>query len=224
MKKTKYLNLYAGIGGNRKLLQNVDVTAVEINPDIAAIYKQYFPDDTVIVADAHEYLVNHYAEFDFIWTSPPCPTHTRMALNFANAKSPDKRIVPKYPDMKLYQEIIFLHNFFKGKFCVENVIPYYEPLIKPTVELERHLFWANFKIPKYNLESEKVDIVNMTGKSTNYGFNISDKKIKHRKDQILRNLVNPEIGLYILEQYQGKQREPISDSYSLFPMQNVSEK
>ena len=212
----KVLNLYCGIGGNRKLWQNIDVTAVEYNEEIASIYKEYFPNDTVIVADAHEYLVNHYAEFDFIWTSPPCPTHTRMALNFGDAKAPDKRIVPKFPDMKLYQEIIFLDNFFKGKYCVENVIPYYEPLIKPTVELERHLFWANFKIPKYNLGSEKVDIVNMTGKSTNYGFNISDKKIKHRKDQILRNLVNPELGLYIFEQANGILRQPKTNQVSLF--------
>jgi DNA (cytosine-5)-methyltransferase 1 len=212
----KVLNLYCGIGGNRKLWQNVDVTAVEYNEEIASIYKEYYPNDTVIVTDAHEYLVNHYAEFDFIWTSPPCPTHTRMALNFADAKAPDKRIVPKFPDMKLYQEIIFLDNFFKGKYCVENVIPYYKPLITPTVDLERHLFWANFKIPKYNLGSEKVDIVNMTGKSTNYGFNISDKKIKHRKDQILRNLVNPELGLYIFEQANGILRQPKTNQVSLF--------
>jgi DNA (cytosine-5)-methyltransferase 1 len=212
----KVLNLYSGIGGNRKLWVDVDVTAVEYNEEIASIYKEYYPNDTVIVSDAHEYLVKHYSEFDFIWTSPPCPTHTRMALNFADAKATDKRIVPKFPDMKLYQEIIFLDNFFKGKYCVENVIPYYDPLIAPTVELERHLFWANFKIPKYNLGSEKVDIVNMTGKSTNYGFNISDKKIKHRKDQILRNLVNPELGLYIFEQANGILRQPKTNQASLF--------
>lgn len=139
-----------------------------------------------------------------------------MALNFAEAKGADKRIEPKYPDMKLYQEIIFLDNFFKGKYCVENVIPYYEPLIKPTVELERHLFWANFKIHKFDLGSKSVDIVNMTGKSTNYGFNISNKKIKHRKDQILRNLVNPELGLYIMEQARGFMRTVKTEQISLF--------
>lgn len=212
----KVLNLYCGIGGNRKLWKNVDVTAIEYNEEIASIYKEYYPNDTVIVTDAHEYLVKHYAEFDFIWASPPCQTHTRIALNLAYAKSPDKRIVPKYPDMKLYQEIIFLDNFFKGKYVVENVIPYYDPLIIPTVALERHLFWANFKIPKYNLGSEKVDIMKITGKSTNYGFNISDKKIKHRKDQILRNLVNPELGLYIFEQANGILRQPKTNQVSLF--------
>jgi DNA (cytosine-5)-methyltransferase 1 len=212
----KILNLYAGIGGNRKLWENCEVTAIEYNEEIAGIYKENFPNDNVIVADAHEYLLKHYKEFDFIWASPPCPTHTRMALNFADAKAPDKRIEPKYPDMKLYQEILFLDNFFKGQYCVENVIPYYEPLIRPTVELERHLFWANFRINRFDLESEKVDIVNMTGKSTNYGFNIADKKLKHRKDQILRNLVNPEIGLYIMEQAKGIMRTKQTEQTSLF--------
>lgn len=212
----KILNLYSGIGGNRKLWTDCEVTAVEYNDEIASIYKEHFPGDNVIVADAHAYLLEHYKEFDFIWASPPCPTHTRMALNFAEAKAADKRIEPKYPDMKLYQEILFLDNFFKGKYCVENVIPYYEPLIKPTVELERHLFWANFRINKFDLGSEKVDIVNMTGKSTNYGFNISDKKIKHRKDQILRNLVNPEIGLYIMEQARNIQRKEKTNQQKLF--------
>lgn len=203
----KILNLYAGIGGNRKLWEDVEVTAVEYNPEIAAIYQEYFPNDTVVVADAHEYLLQHYKEFDFIWASPPCQSHTRMMLNFAEAKQADKRIEPKYPDMKLYQEIIFLDNFFKGYYCVENVIPYYVPLVKPTIELGRHYFWSNFNISKFDLDCKKVDIVNMTGKTTNYGFNIQAKRIKHRKDQILRNLVNPEIGLAILDQVRGIKRK-----------------
>jgi len=70
----KVLNLYAGIGGNRKLWEDVDVTAVELNPDIAKIYQDFFPNDKVIVADAHKYLLKHYKEFDFIWSSPPCQT------------------------------------------------------------------------------------------------------------------------------------------------------
>lgn len=34
----KVLNLYAGIGGNRKLWKDVEVTAVEKNPQVADIY------------------------------------------------------------------------------------------------------------------------------------------------------------------------------------------
>ena len=212
----KILNLYACLGGNRykwdEVADNLEITAVELDPELAKLYQERFPNDTVIVTDAHQYLLDHYKEYDFIWTSPPCPTHSRLV----NTNKNRENVTNKYPDMKLYEEILFLDNIFQGKYVVENVIPYYEPLIKPTVGLERHLFWANFKIPKYNLGSEKVDIVNMTGKSTNYGFNISDKKIKHRKDQILRNLVNPELGLYIFEQANGILRQPKTNQVSLF--------
>lgn len=74
----KILNLYAGIGGNRKLLGGLEVTAIENDPKIAAIYKEFFPKDMVIVDDAHDYLLKHFQDFDFIWSSPPCPTHSRV--------------------------------------------------------------------------------------------------------------------------------------------------
>ena len=46
----KILNLYAGIGGNRKMRgENNQITAIEDNEEIANIYRQYFPSDTVIV-------------------------------------------------------------------------------------------------------------------------------------------------------------------------------
>ena len=121
----KVLNLYAGIGGNRKLWKDVEVTAVEINPKIAEIYQKHFPQDKVVVADAHQYLLNHYNEFDFIWSSPPCPTHSKINFLFKG------RFPVKYPDMRLYQEIILLQNWFEGKWVVENVISYYDPLIIP---------------------------------------------------------------------------------------------
>src|SRR3990167_7814748 len=132
-KTLKILNLYAGIGGNRKLWTgDIEVTAVEINPEIVAIYKDFFPEDEVIVTDAHQYLLEHFKEFDFIWSSPPCLTHSRV--RFMAAISEDERnshpsFNPKYPDMKLYEEIILLTYHFKGKFVIENVIGYYEPLI-----------------------------------------------------------------------------------------------
>jgi DNA (cytosine-5)-methyltransferase 1 len=44
----KVLNLYAGIGGNRKLWEDVEVTAVELDPKIAAIYQDFFPEDKVM--------------------------------------------------------------------------------------------------------------------------------------------------------------------------------
>lgn len=200
MEKLKILNLYAGIGGNRKLWEDVEVTAVEYREDIAAVYKDYFPNDTVIVSDAHQYLLDHYEEFDFIWTSPPCQTHSRARMwGFKN----NRKVEKKYPDMKLYQEIIFLKHYFGGGYVVENVNPFYEPLIPPTKEMGRHLFWSNFRI--FNTEIKEADINKGTRDewSKLHGFDLSKYKINSRKDQIYRNCVHPETGLHILNCFKG---------------------
>jgi len=192
MKKIKTLNLYAGIGGNRKLWKDVDVTAVEIDRDIAKIYQDFFPDDLVIIDDAHRYLSEHFEEFDFIWSSPPCPTHSRIRNIAGVGRGQNK---PVYPDMKLYEEIIFLNQIyyskgtkFNGKFCVENVASYYKPLIKPLM-VGRHYFWTNFHITPYkivtrgHMKSNKI-LMNIKG------FDVNDKTL-------LRNCTEPELGLHI---------------------------
>ncbi len=104
-KPMKILNLYACLGGNRYKwdeVTDVDVTAVEWDEELARLYQERFPNDKVIVADAHQYLLDHYKEFDFIWSSPPCPTHSRA--RYWDIDSNGK--IPKYPDMKLYQKIL----------------------------------------------------------------------------------------------------------------------
>lgn len=58
----KVLNLYAGIGGNRKLWDDVEIIAVEIDPKIAEIYQDFFPDDEVIITDAHRFLEENFDE------------------------------------------------------------------------------------------------------------------------------------------------------------------
>ena len=105
----KVLNLYACLGGNRYKWTNCEVTAVELDPHLAELYKNRFPNDKVIVADAHQYLLDHYKEFDFIWSSPPCPSHSQSRL--AHSKGINSTIKPIYPDLKLYEEIIFLEYF-----------------------------------------------------------------------------------------------------------------
>ena len=191
--KIKILNLYAGIGGNRKLWQDVDVTAIEINPKIAKIYQDFFPNDKVIVADAHQYLLDHYKEFDFIWSSPPCPTHSR--INNLNYIKEEQGQTPKYPDMKLYEEIIFLKHWFKGEWCVENVVSYYEPLIKP-FRRDSHYFWSNFHIGN-SKDVKRFIREHICDGIPNHGFNIPDGISSTFKEQILNNAVKPETGLYI---------------------------
>lgn len=188
----KILNLYAGIGGNRKLWGDKhEIVAIENNENIAKIYQDLYPNDKVIVTDAHQYLLEHFKEFDFIWASPPCPSHSKIRK--ANTKTK-----PLYPDMKLYEEIILLQHYFKGYYCVENVIGYYKPLIEPKT-LQRHYFWTNFDIPDKEFVREQVGTVKDRERLTElYGINI-DKYTGIDKRQCLRNCVLPELGKYIFD-------------------------
>jgi DNA (cytosine-5)-methyltransferase 1 len=205
----KILNLYACLGGNRykwdEIADNLKITAVEWDEELAKLYQERFPNDTVVVADAHQYLLDHYKEFDFIWSSPPCPTHSKIRIT----KKTRDTFIPKFPDMKLYEEIIFLENHFKGKYCVENVIPYYEPLI-PAKKRGRHLYWTNFNLPnilskrKKNFGDAKngnTESINSWNKFHNYDFT------KYKGEQLIlkiaRNLVDYEAGKTILETAMG---------------------
>ncbi len=191
--KLKVCNLYCGIGGNRKLWKNVEVTAIENNKEIAKIYQDFFPEDQVIITDAHKYLLEYYKEFDFIWSSPPCPSHSRIRNEAGVGCGQNK---PIYPDMDLYQEIIFLKHFFKGKWVVENVIGYYKPLIKPFIYKE-HYYWSNFIIDgKRN--ADRGHMGNMDDLRRKKGLDLSKYKKDIDERKLLRNCVEPEAGLYVL--------------------------
>ncbi|MGD2090760.1 MAG: DNA cytosine methyltransferase [Candidatus Aminicenantes bacterium] len=204
----KVLNLYAGIGGNRKLWKNVQVTAVEINPKIANIYQSFFPEDRVIVGDAHKYLLENFKDYDFIWSSPPCPTHSRIRNIAGVGRGQNK---PVYPDMRLYQEIILLMQYarFEPKWVIENVKSYYDPLIRP-FECERHYFWSNFVINKANIPNDRIhqDII---GSKPVYGFDVNSFDFPDKR-LLLRNLVFPKLGKYVLEcAFKYKQKMIVRD-------------
>ena len=146
----KVLNLYAGIGGNRQLWEDVEITAVKNVDYIADAYEQMYPNDKVVREDAHQYLLEHYNEYDFVWSSPPCPTHSKLRMSH-----PDSVF---YPDMKLYEEILFLKHFFRGHWVVENVTSYYGPLVVPTAVIDRHFFWSNFDISSAGRFARERDV------------------------------------------------------------------
>jgi len=113
--------------------------------------------------------------------------------------------VAKYPDMSLYQQIIFLKNFYKGKWVVENVVPYYQPLILPKQRIGRHLFWSNFDFMavEVNQPSNFIQRDTMQGKremmqwlGIHFEENIYYGK-NHSPVQILRNCVHPIVGEHI---------------------------
>lgn len=210
----KILNLYACLGGNRyKWGDEHDITAVEWDEELAKLYQERFPNDKVIVADAHQYLLDHYKEFDFIWSSPPCPTHSRF-----NTSMKTKRKM-KYPDMRLYEEIIFLQHYYDGKYVIENVIPFYEPLI-PAQKRHRHLYWCNFILPqklsnRYNPDlSRTKNLIDALSKFHDYDFR--KYKGKQRVNKIARNLVDYEAGKTILDTALGILNKPQPNQIELF--------
>jgi DNA (cytosine-5)-methyltransferase 1 len=212
----KILNLYAGVGGNRKKWGDEhQVTAVEYDPKIAEIYQRLHPEDTVLVADAHEYLINHFHEYDMIWSSPPCPTHSQMSQTGANQ-------TPRYPDMSLYQEIILLQHQFQGLWVVENVKPYYSPLLPETFRIGRHLFWSNFfvgpmeapSIPalmKKQKTGDREKLHDWLGIYFDHTVYVGDN---HCPVQVLRNCCHPDVGEHILNWALGS----VKDQHELFEL------
>ena len=189
----KVLNAYAGLGGNRKLWEDVEVTAVEIDPKIAKIYQDFFPNDKVVAGDAHQYLLEHFKEFDFIWSSPPCPSHSHIRKELAVEQR--KQNKPVYPDMKLYEEILLLQGYFDRLYVIENVISWYKPLIAPK-EIASHYFWTNFYIPPYKGKS-RGHHSGIKSLEERKGFDLSHYRGIDKR-RVLRNCVEPEVGEYIL--------------------------
>lgn len=221
----KILNLYACLGGNRYKWDEVaqeagieiEVTSVELDAELARLYQERFPNDKVIVADEHQYLLDHYKEFDFIWSSPPCPTHS-VTNHFLNAKG-----VIRYPDMSLYQEIIFLKTFFDGKYVVENVKPYYLPLIE-SKKRGRHLYWTNFNLPSDLMERKAPSMTAHGDRPANdwkafeqfHEIDLTKYKGKQAKGKIARNLVDYEAGRTIFETFLGIERQKNINQTKLF--------
>lgn len=191
----RILNLYAGIGGNRRLWGDEHhITAVEMDPDIAAVYADLYPNDEVIVGDAHAYLLANYKNFDYIWSSPPCQSHSSFRFNIGVRY---RGTEPVYPDMKLYQEIILLNTHFEGLYVVENVKPYYDVLIKPTKELQRHYFWANYDITDAEFKGENLRTAQIPDLEKLHQVDLSKYKLPNKR-QVLRNCILPELGLHVL--------------------------
>jgi DNA (cytosine-5)-methyltransferase 1 len=191
----KILNLYAGIGGNRRLWGDEhEVTAVEYDPDIAKVYADLYPKDNLVIGDAHEYLRLHHKEFDFIWSSPPCQTHSSFRYNIGVKF---RGVEEKYPDMTLYEEIIFLMYHSKTLWLVENVNPYYGQLL-PAKKINRHLYWSNFELTEQEAHVENLRTVQIPELEKIHGVDLSSYKLPNKR-QVLRNCVLAQTGLGLLK-------------------------
>ena len=109
-----------------------------------------------------------------------------------------------YPDMRLYEEILFLQGYFKGNWCVENVKSWYKPLIEPQL-IQRHYFWSNKHIPEKEFEKDSIRLghggeagktwIQIDHLQKRHGFILPDDAKDKRT--LLRNCVSPEVGLHI---------------------------
>lgn len=195
------LILCAGIGGESDLWDDVnnDITHVELDSKIGKVISDRKLRRTVIIGDAFQFLLDHSSEYDFIWISPPCQGNSRMIRSGKNRK-------PRFPDLRLYEVKIFLDFNFNGKYVIENVIPYYKPLIEPSAKIGRHLFWANFEIDE-NFDDQQPTNFIMLGTvkgsgqlkewlGINYKGNIYYNG-NHDPCQVLRNCVHPLMGQHV---------------------------
>ena len=195
----RILNLYAGLGGNRKHWEGHEITAIESSHEIAEVYSKLYPDDHILVEDAHEYLLNSFQDYDFIWSSPPCQSHSKMIRSGKNRE-------PRYPDMRLYEEIILLMYDFDGGWVVENVMPYYTPMFN-ALRKGRHLFWSSLNLGGLQMpESPEEFITTSTVDGSeklkewlgiHYEGNIYYDG-NHCPAQVLRNCVHPVVGQQIM--------------------------
>lgn len=192
----RILNLYAGVGGNRAQWgDDHEITAVEFDPKIAAAYQQLWPNDTVVVGDAHQYLIDHHDEFDFIWSSPPCQTHTRMQLLRVKGYGD----APKFPSGVLFEEVVFMANWSDTPYVIENVIPYYKQLIPGGQKIARHMYWASFEIPEYDdHRQENLRAIQIPELQKLHGIDLTGISVPNKR-QVLRNCVSPRVGKHILD-------------------------
>jgi len=215
----KILNLYAGLGGNRlgwEEIPDIKVTAVEKDGYIASLYKKRFKKDEIIVGDAIEYVRLYADEYDFIWASPPCVSHsqTNMAVFYTQN-------IKRLPDLtSLYGLIIFLNTFHKKiGYCVENVKPYYKPLITPSISIGRHNYWVNYPIEKERFIKKYRRAYNTLGIGSLkkiYNVNIEINGLDTiKKRQILRNCCDPNISRYFLKQFLLQKKQLLLNDYIL---------
>ncbi len=136
--------------------------------------------------------------FDFIWSSPVCISHSKIRKMFTHATGPQQRKII-YPDMSLYQEILLLQETGPRdlKWCIENVEPYYKPLIEPQRK-GRHCFWTNFYISGDFKSKAVIEKETLGSFQKLYGFDLKKYKLDYDlKRKMLRNCVDPKLGLHV---------------------------
>jgi len=203
----RILDLFCGVGGVARGFQNFlldngiefEYYAIDIDKRVLKAHKLLNPYSKTICRDAWSIDDKEFKEFDLIWASPPCETHSKSRFLNINAK-------PTKPDMRLYNLIERLWSL-NMPFIVENVEPYYRPPIKPIVKVGRHVLWSNLCIKPFKLNLQNfMDVKDDIHKLIKYHeipFELSIKLLKILKKKTrdaLRDMVHWRIAYNIAKQ------------------------
>ena len=197
--KLKFLDLYAGPGGAARGIQTLcekkgiayDYTAVEIDPEIAVAHKKNNPNSKVIVADAITF-IHKIKNYDFIIACPPCTSHSK--LNNMQKNKPEI-------DTSLWF-LIYHFKYNNINFLIENVNPYYEPFIEPTIKISRHCFWSSFTIKEFVYQKyyKNFRYLSIEDLEEYHGL-VAPNMSREKQRKVLRSALQPSIVSGILEQF-----------------------
>lgn len=195
----RVLDLYAGPGGFSRGVQTYldkkgipfEYTAVEIDPKIAAAHKINNPKSKIIVADAITF-IHELKNYDFVIACPPCKSHSK--LNRMRKNKPEI-------DTSLW----FLAYHFRHiniNFLIENVNPYYDSFIEPTIKIGRHCFWSSFDINPFLFENyyKNFRYLSVEDLEEYHGL-VAPNMSREKQRQVLRSAVHPSIAIGIFEQF-----------------------
>lgn len=144
----RILDLYGGVGGTGIGIHEVcqeefgleyDYMIVENDEEVIKYHALNCPRSHIYKEDAINWL-DKLENFDFIWVSPPCKSHSMAMLFWSNTEK------FRQIDKDLFKWIRKTRELKLPAIVVENVVPYYGFKYKPTCMIGRHVFWANFPI------------------------------------------------------------------------------
>jgi DNA (cytosine-5)-methyltransferase 1 len=92
---------------------------------------------------------------------------------------------------------VFLQYHSTALWLVENVVPYYQPLITAE-KIGRHLYWSNFDLPELPDPVDNIRGNQIPQLQELHGFDLSKYRLPNKR-QVLRNCVTPEVGARILD-------------------------
>jgi len=211
----RVLDLYAGLGGTDKGIRKVaaekniklDYYAIEIDPAVCQAHKKNHLESNVICADVKDWL-DKVTDFDFVWASPPCQTHS--INNYSNKAIGYKT---KPVDWSLWHVIDILQRAETIPFVVENVKIWYNEPFKHNFKLDRHYFWTNLQLVPFDYHKKPAkEWCHISVKDWQEYHQLEPATTGDKRQQ-LRNCVHWSIAAGIFEQFL-EPRSPILEFFT----------